>query len=123
MRMVQRNFLYTKGIEGNPSQKLSDMLKYIEKTTDNNVTNQDIASIQQLVERVKRKKEVGISYMKSWEIEKMIRDEAYSEGVDGGKDKVNRLIVLLSEAGRKDDIVKAARDKDYQERLFKEFNL
>ena len=80
------------------------MLKYIEKTTDNNVTNQDIASIQQLVE-------------------KMIRDEAYSEGVDGGKDKVNRLIVLLSEAGRKDDIVKAARDKDYQERLFKEFNL
>ena len=53
----------------------------------------------------------------------MIRDEAYSEGVDGGKDKVNRLIVLLSEAGRKDDIVKAARDKDYQERLFKEFNL
>ena len=54
------------------------MLKYIEKTTDNNVTNQDIASIQQLVERVKRKKEVGISYMKSWEIEKMIRDEAYS---------------------------------------------
>lgn len=99
------------------------MLKYIEKTTDNNVINQDIASIQQLVERVKRKKEVGISYMKSWEIEKMIRDEAYSEGVDGGKDKVNRLIVLLSEAGRKDDIVKAARDKDYQERLFKEFNL
>ena len=103
------------------------MLKYIEKTTDNNVTNQDIASIQQLVERVKRKKEVGISYMKSWEIEKMIRDEAYSEGygegVDGGKDKVNRFIVLLSEAGRKDDIVKAARDKDYQERLFKEFNL
>lgn len=63
------------------------MLKYIEKTTDNNVTNQDIASIQQLVERVKRKKEVGISYMKSWEIEKMIRDEAYSEGHDEGYGK------------------------------------
>lgn len=39
---------YTKGTEGNPRQELVDMLKYIEKTTDDNVTNQDIASIQRL---------------------------------------------------------------------------
>lgn len=35
---ARKIFLYTKGKEGKPSQKLSDMLKYIEKTTNNNVT-------------------------------------------------------------------------------------
>ncbi|MBD5394933.1 MAG: hypothetical protein HDR71_11820 [Lachnospiraceae bacterium] len=107
------------------------MLKYIEKTTNNNVTNQDIESIQQLVERVKRKKEVGINYMKSWEIEKMVREEGYAEGYDGGyskgydsgQDRVNLLNARLSEAGRMADIVKAALDKEYQESLFEEFHL
>ncbi|MDE7250222.1 MAG: Rpn family recombination-promoting nuclease/putative transposase [Lachnospiraceae bacterium] len=132
---ARKIFLYTKGKEGKPSQKLSDMLKYIEKTTNNNVTNQDIESIQQLVEKVKRKKEVGINYMKSWEIEKMAREEGYTEGYDSGyeggygkgydngQDRVNLLIARLSEAGRMDDIVKAALDKAYQESLFEEFHL
>ena len=128
---ARKIFLYTKGKEGNPSQKLSDMLKYIEKTTNNNVTNQDIESIQQLVERVKRKKEVGINYMKSWEVEKMVREEGYAEGYEGGynkgydngQDRVNLLNIRLSEAGRTDDIVKAALDKAYQKSLFEEFQL
>ena len=46
-------FLYTKGTEGNPSQELKDMLKYIEKSTFDNITNQDIASISDIVEKVK----------------------------------------------------------------------
>ncbi|MBD5472691.1 MAG: hypothetical protein HDR20_07290 [Lachnospiraceae bacterium] len=99
------------------------MLKYIEKTTNNNVTNQDIESIQQLVERVKRKKEVGINYMKSWEVDKMVREEGYAEGYDNGQDRVNLLNIRLSEAGRTDDIVKAALDKAYQKSLFEEFQL
>lgn len=61
---ARKIFLYTKGKEGNPGKKLSDMLKYIEKTTNNNVTSQDIESIQQLVERVKRKKDVSINLMR-----------------------------------------------------------
>lgn len=35
---ARKIFFYTKGKEGKPSQKLSDMLKYIEKTTNNNAT-------------------------------------------------------------------------------------
>lgn len=132
---ARKIFLYTKGKEGNPSQKLADMLKYIEKTTNKNVVNQDIASVQQLVEKVKRKKEVSISYMKSWEIEKMIRKEGYDEGYDSGYDsgydggqqsgqkKVNILNIKLSEAGRMEDIIRAAGDKEYQETLFEEFGL
>ena len=74
-------FLYTKGTADCPSQKLCDMLKYIEKTTDENVTNQDIASIQELVTRIKHSREVEINYMKSWEWEKMIRKEATEEDI------------------------------------------
>ena len=124
---AKKIFLYTKGKEGNPSQKLMYMLKYIEKTTNNNVVNQDIASIQQLVDRVKRKKEVNVSYMKSWEIEKMVHKQGYNEGYDGGRQngqkRVNTLIIKLSEAGRTDDIIKAAGDREYQEKLFEEFGL
>ncbi len=120
---ARKIFLYTKGTEGNPSQSLKDMLKYIQKTTDDNVTNQDIASIHRLVHKVKLKKEVGINYMKSWEIEKMARDEAYSEGYEAGESRINQLHTRLVKAGRVEDILKAAQDKKYQEELFKEFNL
>lgn len=65
--------------------------------------------------------------MKSWEMEKMVREEGYAEGYDSGydsgQDRVNLLNVRLNEAGRTDDIVKAALDKAYQERLFEKFHL
>lgn len=48
--------------------------------------------------------------MKSWEVEKMVREEGYAEGYDSGQDRVNLLNVRLNEAGRTDDIVKAALD-------------
>ena len=38
-------------------------------------------------------------------------------------EKFNQLIQLLAAQKRMDDIVKAASDKKYQEKLFKEFNL
>ena len=81
---AKKIFLYTKGIEGSPSQELRDMLKYIEQTTDDNVTNQSIDVIHQFVNKVKHKKEVGISYMKSWEHDKMVRDEGYALGIKQG---------------------------------------
>lgn len=69
--------------------------------------------------------------MKSWEIEKMVHDEAYSDGFsngfsDGfndGTEKMNQLIIHLTDSGRMDDIIKVARDKAYREELFTEFNL
>ena len=81
---AKKIFLYTRGTEGNPSQKLRDMLRYIEETTEANVTNQDIAAVENLVNKVKRSKEVSISYMKSWEWEQMIREESKAEGIQEG---------------------------------------
>lgn len=82
---AKKIFLYTKGTEGNPSQELQDMLKYIETTIEENVTNKDIEAIHQLVEKVKLRKEVGIRYMKSWELEQIYRSEAKEEGLTEGR--------------------------------------
>ena len=113
---ARKIFLYTKGTEGNPRQELKDMLKYIEKSTTDNITNADIASVSQFVSKVKQCREVGINYMKSWEIEQMARDEGRQEG----KSEINQLNILLAEAGRTDDIIKAAKDLEYQNILLKE---
>ncbi len=124
---AKKIFLYTKGTEGNSSQPLKDMLKYIQESTEDNVTNQDIASIQKFVTKVKHKKEVGINYMKSWEVEKAARDQGYHDGFDDGFDdatqKMSQLIVLLTQAGRTDDILKIAQDPNYRAQLFAEFGL
>lgn len=91
------------------------MLKYIENTTQNNITNQDIESIHKLVEKIKRKREVGINYMKSWEHDQWMRDE--------GQDRINELIIKLTEAGRTEDLIKSAKDRTYQEKLLEELEL
>lgn len=48
------------------------------------------------------------------------RAEGRAEGREEGADRINQLIILLSEQGRMDDIVRAAKDRKYQERLFRE---
>lgn len=95
---AKKIFLYTNGTKGNASQNLRDMLKYIEETTDNNVTNQDINAIHQIVQKVKHKKEVGIRYMKSWEHDAMCREEGLQEGLQLGlREGIEALISTCQE--------------------------
>ena len=124
---IRRIYLYTKGTEGNPSQELRDMLKYMENSIAENVTNADIRAIHEQVDAVKRDKEVGVQYMKSWEREMLIREEGKVEGKEVGKQeerrRLNTLILRLTEDGRADDIVKAAQDEGYQKQLLEEYGL
>ena len=124
---IRRIYLYTKGTEGNPSQELRDMLKYMENSIAENVTNADIRAIHEQVDAVKRDKEVGVQYMKSWEREMLIREEGKVEGKEVGKQeerrRLNTLILRLTEDGRADDIVKAAQDEGYQRQLLEEYGL
>ncbi|MDO4445007.1 MAG: hypothetical protein Q4C97_05650 [Bacillota bacterium] len=67
-------------------------------------------------------------------LRRLMKDELEAERMEGeeiGKEigekqmlsGMNRLILKLSELGRMDDMVKAAKDKGYQEKLFKEFDI
>ena len=116
-------FSYTKGTEGNPSQALRDMLKYMENSIAENVTNADIQAIHEQVDAVKQDREVGVQYMKSWEREMLIREEGREEGQVEGLQRLNTLIIRLTEDGRSSDIVKAAQDEAYQKKLLEEYGL
>lgn len=52
-----------------------------------------------------------------------LKEEGRLEGRSEGLDRVNQLILKLAEAGRTEEIVRAAMDRDFQEKLFKEFGL
>ncbi|MBQ7925448.1 MAG: Rpn family recombination-promoting nuclease/putative transposase [Lachnospiraceae bacterium] len=98
--------LYTKGIlDGHPENTghaLRDMLKYMEKSTITNVTNSELDTIHRLVSDVKSRKEVGINYMKSWELEQMHRDEGHAEGyAKGQQDGLQKGILALITTCRK----------------------
>lgn len=55
-------------------------------------------------------------------IEEMIQD-GREEGVEQGEQKVNRLIRILLEESRQDEIAKAVYDKCYQKKLFEKYGI
>ena len=50
-------------------------------------------------------------------------EKGIEKGVQQGLGRANALIVKLADAGRADDIIRAASDRTYQEQLFKEFGI
>ena len=50
-------------------------------------------------------------------------EAGYVRGRDEGQERVNRLICMLSEQNRIDDITRAASDKAYQKKLFEELGI
>ncbi len=59
-------------------------------------------------------------------LEELMKDELDAKEREGrrkGEEQVNSLIVKLSEAGRMEDIVRAAQDREYQKKLFAEFGI
>ena len=116
--------------------QLVNFLGYVGQDTDNVET--DDAYLRLLQERVK-----SIKQDRDWEGRYMLLQEMMSEermagrkegleigrqeGLEAGRreslDKMNELIILLSEQNRKDDIIKAANNKEFQEQLFREFHL
>lgn len=58
-------------------------------------------------------------------------EELYEEGVENGmkqgmeqgEERVNRLIILLTENGRNGDIMRSVSDREYQRKLFEEYGI
>ena len=45
------------------------------------------------------------------------------EGMEKGENQLSSLITRLKELGRTDDVFKAAADKQYRDKLYKEFKM
>ena len=59
--------------------------------------------------------------LKEWLLEE--REEGHKEGHKEGRSVLNVLNIKLAEAGRVDDILKAAMDNEYQDKLLAEYGL
>lgn len=55
--------------------------------------------------------------------ERTIRDEGREEGREEGRNLVNRLGLLLTEAGRSDEFLKSLSDQEFQKKLLAELGL
>lgn len=82
-------FLYTKGTEGNPPEDLRLLARYMEHSVAENAQSEGLARLHKMVSEVKADREVGLAYMKSVEIEQMIRVEGKAESI----------LMLLGEKG------------------------
>ena len=51
------------------------------------------------------------------------RDKGYEEGREEGCDRVNRLNCLLMKDKRYEEMARAASDREYQEKLFREYRI
>lgn len=98
-------FLYTKGqCDGN--EELSQLLHYIEDSTEEKAMTQELKELHKYVMAIKKKREVGVRYMKSWELERMWKEEARKEGSLEAKQQF--ILELLGELG---DIPDTLREK------------
>ena len=78
-----------------------------------------VKMLQERIKSIKKNRDWEGKYML---LEEMMRDER-EEGRKEGQERINQLNILLLEQNRNEDIIKAITDHDYQEQLFKEFNL
>lgn len=52
-----------------------------------------------------------------------LKEEGERIGIEKGKQKLTKLLRILEDSGRNDELSKVIRDEEYQEKLMKEFNL
>lgn len=83
-------FLYTKGNAGNPPKELQLLMRYMENSTQENAQTAGLARLHEIVTELKSDREVGLAYMKSYEIEQYIRNE------EKAKTKAENLLQLLT---------------------------
>ena len=109
-------------------EELVKFLKYVRRPENSSGEGESFTDdVRRQVEAIKRDRSWEAKFML---LEEMMRDEraegrreGRQEGQNMERTRMNRLVQLLSEHNRLEDIVKAASDSEYQEALFKEFNL
>lgn len=127
---AKRMFLYSRGKEGR-EEELYQLLRYMENSRMENAVNEVTHNLHQIVGKVKQSHEVGVRYMKAIEYEEYITEKAAREamqkgmqkGIQKGEERFGKLIRLLMEEKRYEELERASVDKEYRERLFKEFNI
>ena len=108
------------------STELIELLKYMERSTDEvsgECKSKRIQEMHRRVCQIKASEKTEVKYIQTWEEKILIKQEGIAEGKQIGVEQIDRLNQRLIEQGRFDDLTKAASDKVYQEKLLKEFEI
>ena len=108
-------FLYTKGTKGDPPRELRELLQYMEDSTEENARSEELKTLHRMVTEVKRDGEVGFAYMKSFEREQRVREEARLEGLTEGLSE-GKAEALLTVLGCKGEVPETLRSKILSEK-------
>ncbi|MBQ7563787.1 MAG: Rpn family recombination-promoting nuclease/putative transposase [Lachnospiraceae bacterium] len=86
---VRRIFLYVKGKLPERAEKedrhIQNLLRYINESREENVTDENTRDLDQIVKQTKANPNIGVRYMKSWERDRMLREEGRKEGREEGQ--------------------------------------
>ena len=96
---VRRIYLYTDGKVPEDADegelRLQELLRYIGHSVRENAVDEDLERLDEIVRKIKSKKEIGVKYMKSWEIEQELLEEGReqqrledAETISGYKDQI-----------------------------------
>lgn len=80
---ITKIFLYTKGTKGG-SKELKDFLTYMENTTVSNAVDKELLELQEIVNNVKSKEDVGERYMTLQEMIDYEKRDSYEDGLKNG---------------------------------------
>ncbi len=67
------------------NRQLSQLLQYMQQSTEENAVTEELKDLDEYIRGIKKKQEVGVKYMRLWELENMIRKEAREEGLKEGQ--------------------------------------
>lgn len=107
---------------------------YVENSTDQcaaKTQSETVHKIHKKVKELKKNREMGAKYMLLDELIKSAEKEAaaeslakgLAEGMSKEQSRYSRLILLLADDGKNDQIVKAASDVHLLESLYQEYGL
>lgn len=100
------------------NQDMKDCVVTIKKLTADEKTRQQLEAREKHQRDMTSAKELG--YKAGWE---QGMEQGMERGLEQGSERVNRLIQLLLEQSRTDEIGRAVSDKQYQKKLFEEFGI
>ena len=95
------------------SPELIELLKYMERSTDEvsrELKSKRIQEMHRRVCQIKASEKAEVKYMQTWEEKILIKQEGERIGLE----RINRLNQKLIEQGRFDDLTKATSDSNYQ---------
>lgn len=137
VRMLNINYGHNKRLM-EECRVLEEYSEFVAVTRECMVAEKDIQTalnraVEECVEKgilkeflLKNRAEVLGMLLEEFDVEKYertIRSEGREEGREEGTIKVNRLGILMTEAGRSNDFLKSLSDRELQKKLFVEFGL